>query len=208
MLEMYRELIEEQPPELLFPERLTRLVARDSNSVNCEKFVCKETFWWDGFEIVPPRPKLGLLTLFSQRAGVDQCESDDSTTEEDITISSTSMESEEGSAESNPPPKRPLTRQSKHRNAGKLLWQHSLSARSNQDIQRAYEESVLKQMTAVLNRRTEARNNRNLGKYGNAGGLWTRLEAEWKESVVQRDGQLKLKNPATAKPNNKPRSRF
>lgn len=28
MLETYRHLIEEEPPELLFPERLTRLVAR------------------------------------------------------------------------------------------------------------------------------------------------------------------------------------
>lgn len=28
MLEMYRHLIEEEPPELMFPERLTRLIAR------------------------------------------------------------------------------------------------------------------------------------------------------------------------------------
>lgn len=206
MLEIYRELIEEEPPNLLFPERLTRLVARDSNSINSERFVCKETFWWDGFEIVPPRPRIGLLTVFSQRT--DPCESqlsDDSTTEEE-SISSTSMESEEGSAESNPPPKRPLTRKTKKKSDGKL-WQHNLSARSNQDIQRAYEESILKEMASVLNSRTEGRGNRNLVRHSNTGGLWTRLEAEWKESMVQKDVQLKLKNPATAKPN-KPRSRF
>lgn len=28
MLEVYRHIIEEEPPQLLFPERLTRLVAR------------------------------------------------------------------------------------------------------------------------------------------------------------------------------------
>jgi IS30 family transposase len=34
------------------------------------------------------------------------------------------------------------------------LWQHNLSARSNQDIQRAYEETAVKEITAMLNRRT------------------------------------------------------
>lgn len=205
-LELYRELIEEEPPQLLFPERLTRLVARDLSS--SERFVCKETFWWEGFEIVPPRPRLGLLSVFSQRTGVEQCESSEDSTTEEETISSTSMESEEGSAESNPPPQRPLTKKTKKSTHGKLLWQHNLSARSNQDIQRAYEESILKEMASVLNGRTDGiRNNRNVGKHNNLGGLWTRLEADWKESMVQRDVQLKLKNPATAKPN-KPRSRF
>lgn len=31
MLEMYRHLVEEEPPQLMFPERLTRLVARGTN---------------------------------------------------------------------------------------------------------------------------------------------------------------------------------
>lgn len=36
------------------------------------------------------------------------------------------------------------------------LWQHNMSARSNQDIQRAYEEVALKDMLSILNRRTVA----------------------------------------------------
>lgn len=34
------------------------------------------------------------------------------------------------------------------------LWQHNLSARSNQDIQRAFEENAVKEITAMLNRKT------------------------------------------------------
>lgn len=34
MLETYRHLVEEEPPQLMFPERLTRLVARGK----CLKF--------------------------------------------------------------------------------------------------------------------------------------------------------------------------
>ncbi|XP_076256247.1 SANT and BTB domain regulator of class switch recombination isoform X2 [Rhynchophorus ferrugineus] len=85
MLESYRHVIEEEPPQLLFPERLTRLVARDSGNTSSEKFVCKENFWWDGFQIIPPRPKMGLLSAFANRGSEDDAESfvsDESTTEE------------------------------------------------------------------------------------------------------------------------------
>lgn len=36
------------------------------------------------------------------------------------------------------------------------LWQHNLSARSNQDIQRNYEANAMKKIVAILNRRTTA----------------------------------------------------
>uniref|UniRef100_A0AAR5Q9I9 SANT and BTB domain-containing protein n=2 Tax=Dendroctonus ponderosae TaxID=77166 RepID=A0AAR5Q9I9_DENPD len=218
MLETYRHLIEEEPPELLFPERLTRLVARDS-SVNSEKFICKESFWWDGLEIIPPRPKLGLLSTFANRgANCDEESiiSDESTTEENTeeeTISSSSLESDEGSAESNPPPKQTLVKKPKKNSAGKLLWQHNLSARSNQDIQRAYEESLLKDIGAILSRKTlndttNKPGTRTVGRNSiPLGGLWMRLESEWRESLNQRETQPKAKNFATSK-TNKPRSRF
>ena len=48
------------PPQLYFPEKITRLAARDS-SIPPGKLACKETMWWEGLELVPPRPKLGLL---------------------------------------------------------------------------------------------------------------------------------------------------
>lgn len=82
------------------------------SSFNSEKFICKESFWWDGIEIIPPRPKMGLLSAFANRGGGGDTESivsDESTTEEfteEETISSASIGSDEGSAESNPPPKK------------------------------------------------------------------------------------------------------
>ena len=60
----YRDNISLEPPQLIFPEKITRLVARDSQ-LQLEKLSCKETFWWEGIEIVPPRPKLGLLGKFN-----------------------------------------------------------------------------------------------------------------------------------------------
>ncbi|XP_008216899.1 uncharacterized protein KIAA1841 homolog [Nasonia vitripennis] len=56
----YREIISIEAPQLFFPEKITRLVARDP-LLPPGKLACKETFWWEGIEIVPPRPKLGLL---------------------------------------------------------------------------------------------------------------------------------------------------
>ncbi|KAK9874424.1 hypothetical protein WA026_002768 [Henosepilachna vigintioctopunctata] len=67
----YRHLVVEEPPELMFPERLTRLVARDMSTT--DKLVCREVFWWDGLQIIPPRPKLGLLNMFSER---NKCRND------------------------------------------------------------------------------------------------------------------------------------
>ncbi|ERL92571.1 hypothetical protein D910_09884, partial [Dendroctonus ponderosae] len=189
------------------------------SSVNSEKFICKESFWWDGLEIIPPRPKLGLLSTFANRgANCDEESiiSDESTTEENTeeeTISSSSLESDEGSAESNPPPKQTLVKKPKKNSAGKLLWQHNLSARSNQDIQRAYEESLLKDIGAILSRKTlndttNKPGTRTVGRNSiPLGGLWMRLESEWRESLNQRETQPKAKNFATSK-TNKPRSRF
>ncbi|KAK2586083.1 hypothetical protein KPH14_008371 [Odynerus spinipes] len=56
----YKEIISIEPPQLFFPEKITRLVARDS-SIQSGKLICKETMWWNGLELVPPRLQLGLL---------------------------------------------------------------------------------------------------------------------------------------------------
>ncbi|KAG5897817.1 hypothetical protein JTB14_011817 [Gonioctena quinquepunctata] len=202
MLESYRHLIEEEPPQLLFPERLTRLVARDPNTTE-KKFICKETFWWDGFEIIPPRPKLGLLSNFVNRSdekNVEQESSDDCTNEE--SLSTSSSESEEGSVECNIQPKEVSTvrmRKTKLKLQSKL-WQHNLSARSNQDIQRSYEENVVKEMTVILSRNA----GNDIGRVKSVqvnttplGGIWVRLEADWKESF-NKISQQKAKNIFTA----------
>ncbi|XP_050458907.1 SANT and BTB domain regulator of class switch recombination isoform X2 [Cataglyphis hispanica] len=55
-----KEIITIEPPQLFFPEKITRLVTRDP-SLRPGKLVCKDIMWWNGIELVPPRPKLGLL---------------------------------------------------------------------------------------------------------------------------------------------------
>ncbi|XP_023022944.2 SANT and BTB domain regulator of class switch recombination isoform X1 [Leptinotarsa decemlineata] len=205
MLESYRHLIEEEPPQLLFPERLTRLVARDPATTE-KKFICKEIFWWDGLEIIPPRPKLGLLSSFANRVEEDITEEDssDEVSEEEFS-SLSSSDSEEGSVECNPP-RNEVVRKKKKRNTESKMWQHNLSARSNQDVQRAYEENAVKQMTAILNRNVI---NENVGRSGKStmrnaiplGGIWVRLETDWRET--QNSLQPKTKNVFTAGKYNK-----
>lgn len=56
----HRDVITLEAPQLFFPEKITRLVTRDP-SLRLGKLVCKDTMWWNGIELVPQRPKLGLL---------------------------------------------------------------------------------------------------------------------------------------------------
>lgn len=60
ILTTHKEVIAIEPPQLFFPEKITRLVTRDP-SLRPGKLVCKDTMWWNGIELVPPRAKLGLL---------------------------------------------------------------------------------------------------------------------------------------------------
>ncbi|VVC97841.1 unnamed protein product [Leptidea sinapis] len=57
----FREIIAMRPPQLMFPERLTRLVPREAGDEIDGRLQCKEVFWWEGIQLVPPRPTLGLL---------------------------------------------------------------------------------------------------------------------------------------------------
>ncbi|RZC32253.1 hypothetical protein BDFB_000698, partial [Asbolus verrucosus] len=216
LLENYRQLIEEEPPQLMFPERLTRLVARDPSAGDNKKLVCKENFWWEGFQIVPPRPKLGLLSSFANRAGLmqeptpppeessDECSDETSSSASTTTTSSSSGESAESSPAPPPPPVQQVKRKKAKREG--RLWQHNLSARSNQDIQRAYEENAVKEITAMLNRRTatisEGAQKNAKGFSRNVtppGGIWVRLESEWKEAHCVPAAQQKVRGIFTGK---------
>ncbi|XP_076242710.1 uncharacterized protein LOC143184398 [Calliopsis andreniformis] len=57
---VHREIIALEPPQLFFPEKVTRLVARDT-SLQPGKLICKDTMWWDGIQFAPQPSKLGLL---------------------------------------------------------------------------------------------------------------------------------------------------
>ncbi|XP_026327058.1 uncharacterized protein LOC113235543 isoform X2 [Hyposmocoma kahamanoa] len=64
VMEMYlkfRDIIGMRPPQLMFPERLTRLVAREPGEDSNGRLQCKEVFWWEGIQLLPPRPALGML---------------------------------------------------------------------------------------------------------------------------------------------------
>ncbi|KOB64736.1 Uncharacterized protein OBRU01_23761, partial [Operophtera brumata] len=64
VLEIYnkfRDIIAMRPPQLMFPERLTKLVGREPGDDTTGRLQCKEVFWWEGIQLVPPRPPLGLL---------------------------------------------------------------------------------------------------------------------------------------------------
>ncbi|GBP35704.1 hypothetical protein EVAR_82638_1 [Eumeta japonica] len=55
----FRDIVAMKPPQLVFPERVTRLVAREAGDDN--RLQGKEVFWWDGIQLIPPRQPLGLL---------------------------------------------------------------------------------------------------------------------------------------------------
>ncbi|XP_011871344.1 PREDICTED: uncharacterized protein KIAA1841 homolog [Vollenhovia emeryi] len=60
ILTAHKEVITLEAPQLFFPEKITRLVTRDP-SLRPGKLVCKDAMWWNGIELVPQRPRLGLL---------------------------------------------------------------------------------------------------------------------------------------------------
>ncbi|XP_008560289.1 SANT and BTB domain regulator of class switch recombination [Microplitis demolitor] len=66
---LYRDILTLDPPQLFFPEKITRLVTRDSASQS-GKLMCKEPMPWDGIELAPSRPKLGLLAKVWGGSGV------------------------------------------------------------------------------------------------------------------------------------------
>ncbi|XP_028170351.1 uncharacterized protein LOC114360001 [Ostrinia furnacalis] len=72
------------------------------------------------------------------------------------------------------------------------VWVASLSARSNQDQQRRFEERAARQMRAALARRAALTPSKAKAP---AGGVYAKLEAEWRERHGQRP-----RNAVSARP--------
>ncbi|XP_031331603.1 uncharacterized protein KIAA1841 homolog isoform X1 [Photinus pyralis] len=222
ILENYRSLIEEEPAKLIFPERLTRFVSKGNASGDpdvSDGASESEHFWWDGIVLIPPRPKLGLLGYLSDSrptadmvgsfpVDVGDCdlsdcsESSGTSSRSTSTTSSDSSSSPQKSDESSHSTDSKGKRNATSRKREKHLWQYNLSARSNQDLQRSYEETTLKQMQAVLTRRTfmsmevmPKSNHRSWPRHITPpGGVWVRLESEWRErNAVSQQQQQKLR---------------
>lgn len=64
-------------------------------------------------------------------------------------------------------------------------WAGDLSARSNQDNQREFEERAMKQVIALVGKKTGSDPNMQYQTH-QQGGTYMRLEAEWRESLKQR----------------------
>lgn len=141
----------------------------------CDGITESGSFWWEGLELIPPRPKLGLFGSFgdfckksetpksrspSPVLSLDE-EEDGEDDDDNYTDCSDSSESEDSSTSTqrseeshhSPVSKQKSPRAKCVKKRGRL-WQNNLSARSNQDLQRSYEEASLKQIAALLGRRT------------------------------------------------------
>lgn len=193
IVEALRDVIVAEPPQLVFPERLTRLVARDS-SLPDGKLNCKETFWWDGLQLVPPHHQHGLLDHIKQASGFSPSAAVTSIEESSEEVSgSPSTTSSEGSHSEEEVCRKTVRRRRlppRKRHNGSL-WQQTLSARSNQDLQRSHEERLLLKIVDWLGKdkssiptAVPARGaHRSYPKHiVPPAGIYTRLEAEWREA--------------------------
>ncbi|CAG4931660.1 unnamed protein product [Colias eurytheme] len=244
----FRDIIAMRPPQLMFPERLTRLVTREPGEEAAGRLQCKEVFWWEGIQLVPPRQPLGLLgklytsnnkfipnvrpgspvlatiqppapsisgtcsnasperteiksKLLSPRnkqgtSGTgDALEVADEATDSDESEQS----SDSGRSDEDTPPRRPRARtrmppppcnRNKSRRwgttGGGRIWAPTLSARSNQDGQRRYEERAAAHMRATLAKR----HHYPVKPKPHAGGVYAKLEADWREKHGQKPRSL------------------
>lgn len=65
-------------------------------------------------------------------------------------------------------------------------WSGEMSARSNQDNQREYEERAMKQVMALIEKKVSSPSNQNTGLREFVGGSFLKLEQEWRETIRTR----------------------
>lgn len=61
-------------------------------------------------------------------------------------------------------------------------WSGDISARSNQDNQREFEERAMKQIVGILSRKTGIEANAQNNSYHH-GGTYVKLESEWRDKL-------------------------
>lgn len=71
-------------------------------------------------------------------------------------------------------------------------WSSDMSARSNQDNQREFEERAMRQVITMVGKRTGSDTNLRYQSH-QMGGKYVKLESEWRESVRQKLAQGKAK---------------
>nr|XP_040240763.1 SANT and BTB domain regulator of class switch recombination [Anopheles coluzzii] len=76
-------------------------------------------------------------------------------------------------------------------------WAGDMSARSNQDNQREFEERAMKQIISMVGKRTGGEQNSQYQTY-QQGGTYIKLETDWRESIKQKNlASLKVKSNGT-----------
>ncbi|XP_055627087.1 SANT and BTB domain regulator of class switch recombination [Toxorhynchites rutilus septentrionalis] len=165
--------------------------------------------WWNGIGILPHRSRQGLLPMFhvdgdvhasrvnrktiTRQLSLSVAESDTETESEDgeksgTILSHTSSSSSDGgeSEYSSPRSFRPKSVKHKPKISYGRHWAGEMSARSNQDNQREFEERAMKQIIAMVGKKTGGEQNQQYTTY-QQGGTYIRLEADWRESFKQKN---------------------
>lgn len=175
---------------------------------------CNE-IWWNGVSILPYRSRQGLLpplhiedsclkgnkmiitkNLNRQTSVLfDSSEESDSSEDNEPTITRGYSSSSDGGESNENSPKR--YRNKKNPRHAKVscgrYWSGEISARSNQDNQREFEERAMKQVIAIVNKKTG--NDVNVQYQNNyQGGSYFKLEAEWRENLKQRNSNKQKNN--------------
>lgn len=165
--------------------------------------------WWNGIGILPHRSRQGLLPTFhvdgdphlsranrkfvtrqlSQSVAESDTESDSEDGEKSGTILSRSSSSSSDGGESeysSPRSFRPKDAKNKSKMSFGRHWAGDMSARSNQDNQREFEERAMKQIIAMVGKKTGGDQNHQYALY-QQGGAYIKLEADWRESIKQKN---------------------
>ena len=113
-----------------------------------------------------------------------------------VSQSSSSSSSDGGESEdSSPRPYRAAITKRKPKQIYGRHWSGEMSARSNQDNQREFEERAMKQIIAMVGKKTGSDANLKYQTY-QQGVTYIKLEAEWRESIKQKAAS-KVKNNST-----------
>ncbi|XP_001648568.2 uncharacterized protein KIAA1841 homolog [Aedes aegypti] len=164
--------------------------------------------WWSGIGILPHRSRQGLLPTFNvdseapsrgnrkfitRQISQSVAESDTETDSEDadksgtILSHSSSSSSDGGESEySSPRSFRPKNGKQKPKISYGRHWAGDMSARSNQDNQREFEERAMKQIIAMVGKKTGGEQNHQFVTY-QQGGAYIKLESDWRESMKQKN---------------------
>lgn len=158
--------------------------------------------WWTGMAILSNRTRQGILPVlhledirmprkFRPAASIMIDSSSDETESSDTTIlalrpASSSTSSSDGEESECACPTRSYKPGHKRRvKTGCRSWSANLSARSNQDNQREYEEKAMTQIISLVSKKTGISNHHHNQAY-QQGGTFIRLENEWRETIKQR----------------------